>query len=159
MKSTMNTFIIVLLAAGFIYLILFHKPVKTTEDELKHWLSSRLSQIADHLEKDIEQDKNGQYPHAGQHTFEKQGAITYTLLDKKGIRFDVSDKNPINVNSIMSTEGYVLLDKKVKSLNLSISLLENEVNTSDDDTETRYQEDDEYIDDYYRYFTVTISGW
>jgi len=155
----MNTFLIVLLAAGFIYLIFFHKPVNTTEDELKAWFSLKLSDIANSLDKDIEQDNKGLYPHAGQHSFKKHGAIVYTLLDKKGIRFDVSDRNPINAKSIMTTDGYKQLEAKVKTLNLYIVLEKNEVNTYDDDTESRYQDDDEHIDDHLRYFTVTISGW
>jgi len=155
----MNTFLIVLLVAGFIYLIFFNKPVNTTEDELKAWFSLKLSNIANSLDKDIEQDNKGLYLHVGQHSFKKHGAIVYTLLDKKGIRFDVSDRNPINTKSIMTTDGYKQLEAKVKALNLAIALEENEVNTYDDDTESRYQDDDEHIDDHLRYFTVTISGW
>jgi len=159
MKKNMNTFLIVLLAAGFLYLLFFHKPVNTTENELKAWFSSKLTDIVNQLETDIEQDNKGTYPHTGQHSFKKQGAIVYTLLDKKGKRYDVSVRNPINTKSIMTTDGYKQLEQKVQALNLSISLEENEVNTFDDDTEAVYQEDDEHITDHHRYFTVTISGW
>ena len=159
MKKNMNTFLIVLLATGFIYLLFFHKPVNTTENQLKNWFSSILSNIVNHLEKDIEQDNKGLYPHAGQHSFNKQGSIVYILLDKNGNRYDVSDRNPINTSSIMSTDGYKQLEQKVHALNLSIALKENEINTTDDDTESLYQEDDEHITDHLRYFTVTISGW
>lgn len=159
MKPTMNTFIILLLVAGFIYLVLFHKPVNTTKTELNTWFSLKLSEIANHLEKDIEQDKNGQYPHAGQHSFKKKGEIIYTLQDKRGNRLDVSDRNPVNTKSIISTDGYIELEQKAKLLNLSITLKENEIDTTDDDTEAPYQDDDEYIDNHYRYYTVTISGW
>jgi len=159
MKKNMNTAIIVLIAAGLIYLVLFHKPTKTTEAELKVWFSAKLSEIVNTLEKDIEQDNKGHYAHVQQNSLKKQGAIVYTLLNKKGTRFDVSDNNPINTKSIMTTDGYKQLDQKVKQLNLSIDLKENEVNTTDDDTESRYQGDNEYIADHRRYFTVTISGW
>ena len=155
----MNTFLIVLLAVGFLYLLFFHKPVNTTEDELNSWFSAKLSGIANQLEADIEQDKNGSYPHTGQDSFKKQGAIVYTLQDKKSKRYDVSDRNPINAKSIMTTDVYKQLEKKVQALNLSITLEENEVNTFDDDTEAVYQEDDEHITDHLRYFTLTIGGW
>lgn len=155
----MNTFLIILLAAGFIYLILFHKPVKTTENELSAWFSIKLSDIANTLENDIEKDKNGLYNHTGPESLKKQGTIVYTLLDKKGNRYDISERIPVNEKSILSTDGYKQLKQKTESLNLSILLKENKVNTYDDDTESRYQEDDEYIDDHLRYFTLTISGW
>ena len=155
----MNTFLIVLLAAGFLYLLFFHKPVNTTENELKAWFSSKLTDIVNQLETDIEQDKNGSYPHTGQHSFKKHGSIIYTLMDKKGKRYDVSDRNSINTKSIMTTDGYKQLEQKVQALSLSIALEENKVNTFDDDTEAVYQEDDEHITDHLRYFTVTIGGW
>jgi len=155
----MNTLIIVLLAAGLLYLVFFHKPVNTTENELKAWFSLKLSDIVTQLEKDIEQDIKGLYPHAGQHSLKKNGSIIYTLLDKNGKRYDISDKNPINTKIIKTTDGYKQLEQKVQTLNLSIVLEENEINTFDDDTESRYQEDNEYITDHLRYFTVTISGW
>lgn len=154
----MNTFLIILFAAGFIYLLLFHKPVNTTEEELKAWFSSKLSDIVAHLEQDIEQDSKGLYPHKGRHSFKKHGSIIYTLPDKNGNRFDVSDRNPVNVKSIMNTDGYKQLEQKAQALNLSILLEENEIDVSDDDTESLYQMD-EHINDYLRYFTVTISGW
>ena len=59
----------------------------------------------------------------------------------------------------MTTDGYKQLEQKVKSLKLSIALEENEVHTNEDDTDSPYQGDDEYVVDHYRYFTATISGW
>lgn len=159
MKTTMNTFLIILLTAGFIYLVLFHKPNKTTDDELNAWFSVKLSEIVNNLEKDIEQDNKGLYPHRGEHSLKKQGEIIYTLTDKNGNRYDVTEGVPVNEKSIKTTDGYKKLEQKVNSLNLSMSLKENILNTYDDDTESRYQDDDEYIDDHLRYFTVTISGW
>ena len=93
MKKNMNTAIIVLIAAGLIYLVLFHKPTKTTEAELKVWFSAKLSEIVNTLEKDIEQDNKGHYAHVQQNSLKKQGAIVYIVLNKKGKRVDVSDTN------------------------------------------------------------------
>jgi len=155
----MNTFLLVLIAAGFLYLVFFHKPINITDKELTSWFSLKLSDITSTLDQDIEQDKKGLYPHQGQQSLKKQGAIVYILPDKKGNRFDVSDRNNISAKNILDTDGYKKLKQKAKSLNLSIALEENEVNTDDDDTDSPYQEDDEHIIDHYRYFTVTISGW
>jgi hypothetical protein len=156
MKKNMSTFIIILLVAGIAYLAIFHKPQNHSEAELKKWFSSKLSDIADNLEGDIEKDEAGEYAHAGKQSFEKRGVINYVLRDKKHARFEVSDKNNISVKDIMDTDGYNKLEKKTRELNLSIRL--EEKNVEGDGVET-FNELDEYIDDFPRYYTVTISGW
>lgn len=156
MNKAMSTFIFILLVAGFVYLVLFNKPQHHTEDELRRWFSSKLFDIAANLEKDIERDKKGEYPHSGKQSFDKRGGIVYTLLDKNYARFDISDQNLLDTKGIMQTEGYKNLDSKVRELKLSIQLEENDVEGDGVDT---FNEMDEYIDDYPRYYTVTISGW
>jgi hypothetical protein len=156
MKKNMSTFIIILLAAGIAYLAIFHKPQNHSEAELKKWFSSKLSDIADNLEGDIKKDEAGEYAHAGKQSFEKRGVINYVLRDKKHARFEVSDKNNISVKDIMDTDGYNKLERKTRELNLSIRL--EEKNVEGDGVET-FNELDEYIDDFPRYYTVTISGW
>lgn len=156
MKKTMSTFIFILLAAGIAYLAIFHKPHNYTEAEVQRWFSSKLSKIAEKLERDIAKDIEGEYPHAGKQSFKKRGSITYALLDKRYKRFDVSDKNELNTQDIIDTDGYRTLEKKARSLNLVIRLDEKEVEGDDVDT---FNELDEYIDDFPRYYTVTISGW
>jgi hypothetical protein len=156
MNKNMSTFVIILLIAGIAYLAIFHKPQDHSEAELKKWFSSKLSDIADNLEGDIEKDKEGEYVHAGKQSFEKRGVINYILLDKNYARFDVSDKNNIRLKDIMDTDGYNKLDAKTRELNLSIRLEEKYV--EGDGVET-FSELDEYIDDFPRYYTVTISGW
>lgn len=158
MKITMNTFLIVLLAAGFIYLIVFHKPDNPSDEDLNAWFSSRLSDISSHLEMDIEQDKKGLYPHANQQSFKSHGSIIYLLADKQGKRFDVSDKNSVSSQTIMKTAGYLQLERQIQALNLSIFIKEIKLNADDDIADSFYQTD-EYVDDHLRYFTVTISGW
>ena len=154
--KNMSTLVVILLAVGIVYLAIFHKPHNHTDAELKKWFSSRLSDIADRLEADIEKDREGEYPHAGKQSFEKRGAITYTLRDKNLARFDVSDKNDISLSDIKGTDGYNKLDTRVRDLGLSILLEEKEV--EGDGVET-FGELDEYIDDFPRYYTVTVSGW
>lgn len=156
MNKNMSTFVIILLIAGIAYLAIFHKPQDHSEAELKKWFSSKLSDIADNLEGDIEKDKEGEYVHAGKQSFEKRGVINYILRDKNYARFDVSDKNNIRLKDIMDTDGYKKLDAKTRELNLSIRLEEKYV--EGDGVET-FSELDEYIDDFPRYYTVTISGW
>ena len=156
MNKTMSTFVIILLLAGIAYLAIFHKPHNHSDAELKKWFSSKLSEIADNLEADIKKDEDGEYAHAGRQTFEKRGAIDYVLRDKKYARFDVSDKNNISVKDVMDTDGYHKLSAKTRELNLSILLQERDV--EGDGVET-FNELDEYIDDFPRYYTVTISGW
>jgi len=156
MKKPMSTVIFILLAAGIVFLALFHKPVNHSEADLKKWFSSRLEQIAVNLEKDINRDKNGEYPHAGAQTFEKRGKITYVLLDKNHSRFEISDKNSLGTQDILDTAGYRNLEAKVHQLNLTIQLEENMV---EGDGVESFNELDEYTDDFPRYYTVTISGW
>lgn len=152
----MSTFIIILLAAGIVYLALFHKPQNHSEAELKNWFGSKLSDIAAGLEEDIEKDKKGEYSHAGKQSFDRRGMIIYVLRDKNQTRFEVSDKNEISSQDIMETDGYKELDAKTRDLNLSIQLEEKIVEGDGADT---FDELDEYVDDIPRYYTVTISGW
>ena len=152
----MSTLIIILIIAGIAYLAFFNKPKNHTESELKNWMSSKLTEISTNIESDIEKDKNGEYAHAGKQTFEKRGMITYLLLDKQYARFDISDKNTLSTDSIKTTAGYQALSDKVKSMRLTLQLEEKEV--EGDDVES-FGELDEYIDDFPRYYTVTISSW
>jgi hypothetical protein len=156
MKKVMSTFVIILLVIGIAYLAIYHKPHNHSEAELKKWFSSRLSDIADKLEGDIRKDKEGEYAHTGKQSFEKRGVINYILRDKNYARFEISDKNNISLKDIMATDGYNKLEAKTRGLNLSIRLEEKYV--EGDGVET-FNELDEYIDDFPRYYTVTISGW
>ena len=90
----MSTFIMLLIAASFIYLIYFYKPHHHSEADLKKWFSGKLIEIAENIEIDIEKDNKGEYRHAGLQTFEKQGKITYLLVDKNYARFDPCNCRP-----------------------------------------------------------------
>jgi hypothetical protein len=156
MKKSMSTLIIILCVAGIAYLALFNKPKNHSEAELQKWMSSKLIEISANIESDIEKDKMGEYPHAGRQSFTKRGSINYLLTDKHYARFDISDKNTLTVDDIKLTPGYKTLSDKINGLNLTLILEEKEVDG--DDIES-FNELDEYIDDYPRYYTVTISGW
>ena len=152
----MPTLIFILLIAGFVYLVFFHKPHHHSEAELQKWFSNKLVDIALNLEQDIKKDNNGEYPHSGKQTFKKRGTITYVLADKNNSRFDISDKNMLRSKDIMETYGYRKLEEKVHTLNLLLRLEEKDV--EGDEVESFF-ELDEYVDDFPRYYTVTISGW
>ena len=156
MKKSMSTLVLVLIVVGFVALVIFHKPKNHSEAELTNWFSSKLTEISANIEDDIQKDKDGEYPHAGKQSFERQGTITYLLVDKKSARFDVSDKNMIRVKDIKKTEGYRMLSNKIQDMSLRMLLEETEVEGDEADT---FDEIDEYVDDIPRYYFVTISGW
>lgn len=152
----MTTFVIIMITAGIAYLVLFHKPYHYSEADLKKWFSTKLVEIAENLENDIKRDTKGEYPHAGLQTFDKRGSITYLLVDKSYTRFDISDKNNLDTVDIIETQGYGQLENKVRALNLTMRLEEKAV---EGDGVNTFDEIDEYIDDFPRYYTVTIGGW
>ena len=152
----MNTLIILLLVCGIAALVIFHKPKQNTVGELKRWFSSQLSDISEHLEEDIERDRQGRYPHDGRQSFEPRGSITYTMLDKNLSRFELSQFSELTAEDIESTPGYALLRGTVGRLGLSMKL--EEVDVEGDGVET-WHELDEFVYDFPRFYTVTVSGW
>ena len=156
MKDNMTTIVIIVLICGIAYLALFHRPKQETTAELKQWFSSQLVIISNGLEKDIELDKQGHYPHSGRQSFEPKGSITYTLLDKSQSRFELSQFSELTSEEIESTQGYAQLKDKAAGLGLSISLDEIEL---EGDGVSTWNELDEYVNDIPRFYTITISGW
>lgn len=152
----MSSFIFILIAAVVILMLVLHKPKNDSDEELRKWFSSKLTQISTGLEKDIDKDKKGEYPHEGKQSFAPRGAIVYVLLDKKLSRLDVSDKNYLSKADLLQTEGYKQLATKAGDLGLSVLLEEKEVEGDGVDS---FIELDEYIDDFPRYYTVTVTGW
>ena len=156
MKDNMNTVLIILLICGIAYLALFHRPKQETAAELKQWFSNQLVIISERLEEDIELDKQGHYPHPGKQSFESKGSITYTLLDKNLSRFELSQFSELSSEDIESTQGYGQLKDKAAGLGLSIRL--DEIEIEGDGVET-WNELDEYVYDFPRCYSITISGW
>lgn len=141
---------------GFFYLFFFNKPRHHTNEELQSWFSTRIEKITNELDKDVELDKLGQYPHAGKQSFASKGAITYHLLDKQYARFELSEHHPFSIDDIKSTRAWKKLSSKADSLGYELSLDEIEIDGDEIDS---YESLDEYIDDIPRYFTITVSGW
>jgi hypothetical protein len=156
MKDNMNTLLIIMLLCGIAYLALSRKPEEETATELRQWFSTRLGEISERLESDIEKDRRGHYPHPGRHSLEPQGSITYTLLDKNLSRFELSQFSELTAPDIESTTGYTRLKSAVDRMGLNLRLDEVEV---EGDGVSTWNELDEYVHDIPHYFTVTVSGW
>ena len=156
MKGNMNTILIIFFICCIAYLALFHRRGQDSAAELKQWFSGQLVIISEGLEKDIALDKQGHYPHSGKQSFTPKGSITYTLLDKNRSRFELSQFSELTSNDIESTQGYQQLKDKAEDLGLSVRL--DEIEVEGDGVQT-WNELDEYINDYPRFYTVTISGW
>jgi len=156
MKDYLTTILIIFLIGSIAYLALFHRPKQETAAELKQWFSDQLVMISENLEKDIELDRQGHYPHYGQQSFESKGSITYTLLDKNMSRFELSQFSELTSRDIESMQAYRQLKDKVEGLGLSIRLDEIEV---EGDGVEAWHELDEYVYDFQRFYSITISGW
>jgi hypothetical protein len=156
MKVDMNTLIVILLICGIAYLVFFHKVKDDSVPELKSWFSNQLLSISDNLEKDIELDRQGHYAHQGKQSFQPQGSITYTLLDKNLSRFELSQFSELTSADIVSTPGYAQLRDRAKQLGLDVRL--DEVEVEGDGVQT-WHELDEYVYDFPHFYTVTVSGW
>jgi len=156
MKDNMNTLLIIVLLCGIVYLALSRKHEKENIPELREWFSNRLGEISERLDKDIEKDRRGHYPHPGRHSLEPRGSITYTLLDKNMSRFELSQFSELSALDIESTTGYARLKSTVDRMGLKLTLDEVEV---EGDGASSWNELDEYVHDIPHYFTVTVSGW
>ena len=152
----MSKIILFLLLAGFVYMVLFHKPRQHSTEELTNWFDQQLVKIANKLEQDIELEKAGHYPHQGAESFASKGEITYHLLDKHYGRFELSQHTELTAQDIRNTDGYRKLQSHADSLGLQLELAEVMV---DGDGVDGFNELDEFIADIPRYYTVKISGW
>jgi len=124
--------------------------------DLLKWINHNLSQISQHIEADIEKEKQGFFVHEGKTDYQSKGTIHYTLKEKTGKRLEVSERSLLTLDDIKNTEGYRQMETVANALNLTLSIEEKSV---DGDEVESYEELDEYIDDIQRYFVITISGW
>lgn len=156
LKDNMNTLLVVALLFGIAYLAFFYKSKDVSAPEILQWFSSQLSKISENLADDIELDRKGHYLHEGKQSFEPRGRITYTLLDKNLSRYELSQFTQLTMRDIESTPGYQELKATVAGMGLNLEL--EEVEVAGDGVET-WHELDEYVYDFPRYYTVTVSGW
>lgn len=145
-------------------LTILFKPRIDDDEECKQtvaWINHFLISISESIEQDIRTEKLGFYPHpenqqALNTAADSLGYLKYTINDKYGQRLELSQFSLVSCNSIKSTDNYKKLKTLVESAAYTIELKEIEV---DGDGVETYDELDEFIDDYERYFVIHISGW
>lgn len=125
------------------------------------WINHSLLAITEKVFDDIETEKLGFFPHpeneqALNEKADSLGYIQYIIKNKAGGRLELSQFSLVSCNSIKMTENYQKLKSMVNDAGYSIEL--KEINIDGDGVET-YEELDEHIDDFERYFTIIISGW
>ena len=125
------------------------------------WINYSLAAIVENTADDIEREKLGFFPHpeneqALNERADSLGYIQYILKDKAGGRLELSQFNLVSCNSIKMTENYQKLKSLVNDAGYTIEL--KEINIDGDGIEI-YEELDDYVDNYDRYFLIVISGW
>jgi len=143
--------------------IIFQPRIDDEEERQQtiDWINHSLIPIIEKVNDDIETEKLGFYPHpenqqALNEKADSLGYIQYLIKDKAGGRLELSQFNLVSCNSIKMTENYQKLKSLVNEAGNVIEL--KEINIDGDGIET-YEELDDYIDNYERYFIIVISGW
>ncbi len=143
--------------------IIFQPRIDDEEERQQtiDWINHSLSPVIEKVNDDIETEKLGFYPHpenqqALNEKADSLGYIQYIIKDKAGGRLELSQFNLVSCNSIKMTENYQKLKLLVNEAGYVIEL--KEINIDGDGIET-YEELDDYIDNYERYFIIVISGW
>jgi hypothetical protein len=125
------------------------------------WINHSLLPLVGKVTDDIETEKLGFFPHpenldALNERADSLGYIQYIIKNKTGGRLELSQFNLVSCNSIKMTENYQKLKSLVNDAGYTIEL--KEINIDGDGIET-YEELDDYVDNYDRYFLIVISGW
>lgn len=125
------------------------------------WINHSLLPLVDKVTDDIKMEKLGFFPHpenlnALNDRADSLGYIQYIIKNKTGERLELSQFNLVSCNSIKMTENYQKLKSLVNDAGYMIEL--KEINIDGDGIET-YEELDDYVDNYDRYFIIVISGW
>ena len=125
------------------------------------WINHSLLPLVEKVTDDIETEKLGFFPHpenlnALNERADSLGYIQYIIKNKAGGRLELSQFNLVSCNSIKMTENYQKIKSLVNDAGYTIEL--KEINIDGDGIET-YEELDDYVDNYDRYFLIVISGW
>lgn len=125
------------------------------------WINHSLLPLVGKVTDDIETEKLGFFPHpenlnALNERADSLGYIQYIIKNKTGGRLELSQFNLVSCNSIKMTENYQKLKSQVNDAGYTIEL--KEINIDGDGIEI-YEELDDYVDNYDRYFLIVISGW
>jgi len=124
-------------------------------------INHSLLPLVDKVTDDIKMEKLGFFPHpenlnALNERADSLGYIQYIIKNKTGERLELSQFNLVSCNSIKMTENYQKLKSLVNDAGYTIEL--KEINIDGDGIEI-YEELDDYVDNYDRYFIIVISGW
>ena len=155
----MNVLQKLLEVTGLSYLF---KPVIDDEEERQEtlaWIGRYLQSIMASLENDIAMEQQGLYVYLQSQQTDKAeslGYIQYLVKDKAGKRLELSQFSLVSCNSIKMTESYQQLKSFTDYNNYTIELKEVNIDADGEDTFDRL---DDHLDDFERYFIITISGW
>ncbi len=145
-------------------LAILFKPRIDDEEERQQsieQINQSLATTVDSVLDDIKTEKLGFYPHpenqqALNAAADSLGYIRYIIKNKTGQRLELSQLNLVSCNSIKMTENYRKLKAQVNNIGYNIEL--KEVNINADGTEV-YEDTDENMSQFKRYFSIIISGW
>lgn len=155
----MNVLQKLLEVTGLSYLF---EPVIDDEQERQEtiaWIDRYLQSIVASLENDIAMEQQGLYVYLQSQQTDKAeslGYIQYLVKDKAGKRLELSQFSLVSCNSIKMTESYQRLKSFTESHNYTIELKEVNIDANGEDT---FNALDDHLDDFERYFVITISGW
>lgn len=155
----MNVLQKLLEVTGISYLF---EPIIDDEKERQDtiaWIDCYLQTIVDSLQNDIAMEQQDLYVYLQSQQPDKAeslGYIQYLVKDKAGKRLELSQFSLVSCNSIKMTENYQRLKSFTESHNYTIELKEININANGEDT---FAALDDHLDDFERYFVITISGW
>ena len=130
-------------------------PEQERKDILR-WIDFHLAELTQQLEADIKNEIRGFYPHAEKTDYQSKGYINYLIKQKTGQRMDLSSHSLVTVDDIKNTDGYRKLEARTKELGYQVKI--GQVDIEGDEVDS-HDDLDEYIDDVYHYFVVTVAGW
>ena len=143
--------------------ILFKPRIDAEEERLQSikLINQSLAATVDAILDDIKTEKLGFYPHpenqqALNKTADSLGYIRYIIKDKDDQRLELSQLNLVSCNSIKMTDNYRQLKSLIDDAGYNIEL--KEINIDANGVES-YEDPEENIGEFARYFTIVVSGW
>ncbi len=143
--------------------ILFKPRIDAEEERLAsiEQINQSLAVTVGSVLDDIKTEKLGFYPHpenqqALNETADSLGYIRYIIEDERGQRLELSQLNLVSCNSIKMTENYRQLKSLINDAGYNIEL--KEINIDANGVES-YEDPEENMAEFARYFTIVVSGW
>lgn len=167
----MNLFLKLLNATGLGYLFEPRIDDEQERQDVIDWIDQYLQTVVASAENDIAKEKKGEFSLLeDQHDIDAKtidaktidaqtqslGYIQYLIKDKTGKRLELSQFSLVSRNSIKMTESYQKLKAFTDANGYLIELKEVNIDEKGEDT---LEELDDHLDDFERYFVITISGW